>query len=117
MARKFILHKREDNPVLGMVFGNVDYHENLLSQVTPNIKRDDVTGGGWFHVDSEKKEVILFGLSVDFGPFLRLNTEGEILEACKQSSFFTLLDNHTVRLSSAIKFEELEKSFSKVFTI
>ena len=63
LNKKFILVSQIDNPNVGtFVYGLVNQHEDLLVTFS-----EVVHGGGWWHKDDVKKEMTLYGRSVDFG--------------------------------------------------
>lgn len=52
---KFII--RDDEFILG----KVQFHADLTR------KKDGIKGGGWWKLDEDKKELLLYGVSSDFG--------------------------------------------------
>jgi hypothetical protein len=57
MARKFLL-----NNGYFKLSASVEFHLELAKD------HSTTKGGGWWHMDEEKKILYLFGLSTDFGP-------------------------------------------------
>ena len=55
---KYIITK--DNE---FIFSHVELHMDLL----PYEQRNQIAGGGWWHLDNDDKELILYGTSIDFG--------------------------------------------------
>jgi len=53
-----------------LVIGKAELHVDMS-----NVK-EDVVSGGWYNIDTEKKELHLFGKSYDFGRF----TPEQVLE-------------------------------------
>ena len=63
MHPKFIIVSRPDEPLVGrFVYGKVDSHRHLVEGYVK------VHGGGWYEKDDEKKTMLLYGSSGDYGP-------------------------------------------------
>ena len=62
MHPKFIIVSRPDNPLTGrLVYGIVGSHRELIEGYVK------IRGGGWYNKDDEKKTIVLYGSSGDFG--------------------------------------------------
>lgn len=62
MHPKFIIVSRPDEPLVGrFVYGKVDSHRHLVEGYVK------VHGGGWYEKDDEKKTMLLYGSSGDYG--------------------------------------------------
>jgi hypothetical protein len=56
MAKKFIINDGD------LIFGNVDFHENLIPK---DMERSKTVGGGYWYKSS--KTIYFYGSSFDFG--------------------------------------------------
>lgn len=62
MHSKFIIVSRPDSPLIGtFVYGKVGSHRKLVDGYVK------VHGGGWYNKDDEKKTMLLYGSSGDYG--------------------------------------------------
>lgn len=62
MHPKFILISRPESPLTGtLVYGRVAGHRDLVQGYVK------VHGGGWYEKDDEKKTMLLYGSSGDYG--------------------------------------------------
>lgn len=92
-ARKFIVVKDSGSLALTLIAGVVEYHKELVGK---NRTKEDVVGGGRWHWDKEKKTVLFYGKSWDFG-----SVSQEILQTALQESYFAeSFDRDTVFLFS-----------------
>lgn len=91
MHQKYILTKDGE-----IRFGRVDLHRDLYKSDINNI-----ASGGWWHVDNEKKTMLLYGGSTDFGiPMVE-----DLQKAwCPRPSLngYTWLHSYRMKLSEAI---------------
>ena len=62
MHPKFIIVSRPEEPLVGsFVYGKVNSHRHLVEGYVK------VHGGGWYEKDNEKKTMLLYGSSGDYG--------------------------------------------------
>ena len=61
---KYLIIRKKDG-TYRFVFGHVELHFELLDDWTDEC--DKVMGGGFWKIDSEKKQIILHGKSTDYG--------------------------------------------------
>lgn len=68
MHPKYLLICRADDPLKGyFVYGKVYNHADLAEDFEKRCGYCRVHGGGWYWKDDEKKEIILYGCSGDYG--------------------------------------------------
>lgn len=83
---KFIIVSRPDNPLTGrLIYGIVGSHRELIEGYVK------VRGGGWYNKDDEKKAIVLYGSSGDFGE-PRLDILKEIPILLKGYKFYVSSD-------------------------
>lgn len=86
MHPKFIIVSRPDNPLTGrLIYGIVGSHRELIEGYVK------VRGGGWYNKDDEKKAIVLYGSSGDFGE-PRLDILKEIPILLKGHKFYVSSD-------------------------
>ena len=86
MHPKFIIVSRPENPLTGrLVYGNVSSHRELIEGYVK------IRGGGWYNKDDEKKTIVLYGSSGDFGE-PRLDLLKEIPVSLKGYKLFVSSD-------------------------
>lgn len=56
MAQKFIIQGNT------LKLGHVDFHRELA-----NLQGEPIKGGGWFHIDMDRKNIYFYNESIDFG--------------------------------------------------
>ena len=80
MAQKFVIN---DNR---LILGQVDFHKELCKDNTKTV------GGGYWHLDSERGILYLYGISVDYGPVTKAQLEAadKFPYGEKFTIFFTL---------------------------
>ena len=62
MHPKFIIVSQPEEPLVGrLIYGKVNSHRNLVEGYVK------VHGGGWYEKDDEKKSMLLYGSSGDYG--------------------------------------------------
>lgn len=84
-----------------LISASVDYHKELIPWPKSGEQNQTPKGGGLWHIDASKKEITLFGASMDFGPCRK----DDVQAACEQTWFSTRWDGYSVFFSDRLEEE------------
>lgn len=70
------------------ILGKVEFHADLTR------KRDGIKGGGWWHLNEDKTELLLYGTSSDFGSV----TKEQIIAAFESGLIPRIIDRHVEKV-------------------
>lgn len=92
MANKWIILRKPDGELQFRMSRAIEFHKELAS----NQPGYQVLGGGWFHMDTDKKQIVLYGTSEDYGT----PDSADVYKAIENSMISDYVDGYAFYITS-----------------